>query len=219
MKVALFAKKDKPTIDQVITHLKKEFSEVAVFVGVLGDAFPVHFKDYESDLLISYISPWIIPSEILAKTKKWNLNFHPGPPEYPGIGCFNFAIYDSAKEYGVTSHLMERKVDTGKIISVKRFPLLESYSVFDLSLKTYDVLFEIFLEVMDSVKRNQELPVCKESWKRNPYTRRDLEDLCSIEVYMKEKEIKRRIKATSYPNMPGAYIELFGYRFEYNSKR
>ena len=36
---------------------------------------------------------------------------------------------------------------------------------------------------------------------------------------MDKKEVENRIRATSYIDMPGAYIELFGYKFEYNPKR
>ena len=36
---------------------------------------------------------------------------------------FNFAIFDLAIQFGVTAHIMNPKVDTGKIIGVKRFPI------------------------------------------------------------------------------------------------
>ena len=75
------------------------------------------------DILISYISPWIIPPEVLNNTRMWNINFHPGSPEFPGIGCFNFAIFNSAEKFGATAHIMEPKVDTGKIIDVEYFSI------------------------------------------------------------------------------------------------
>lgn len=82
------------------------------------------------DILISYIPPWIVQETILEKTKMWNINFHPGPPKYPGIGGFNFAIFDSVKQFGATAHIMNPKVGTGKIIGVKRFSMSnhEKYS-------------------------------------------------------------------------------------------
>jgi hypothetical protein len=36
---------------------------------------------------------------------------------------------------------------------------------------------------------------------------------------MSEEEVKRRVKATQFPGMPGAYIKLYNYKFEYNEKR
>lgn len=219
MKINLFTKLDKPTVNEVINYLKKHFNEVTIYQGDRESPFPAKaFKEFP-DILISYLSAWIIPKEILDRTKLWNINFHPGPPEYPGIGCFNFAIYNKEKGYGVTAHLMNEKVDSGKIIAVKRFPLLETDSVYSLSIKCYEHMFSLFSEVIDLILREKKLPDCDEVWKRKPYTRKELEELCKISSNMTEEEIARRIRATTYPNMPGAYVDIFGYTFEYNPNR
>lgn len=219
MKVVLLSKKDKPNVDKVIAYLKDKYDDVAIFAGKLGDPFPPGLKDYAADVLISYISPWIIPAQILKKTKIWNINFHPGPPAYPGIGCFNFAIYNGEKEYGVTAHLMERKVDTGKILGVKMFPIEEPISVYDLSIKSYEQMLLLYFEIMDSILSRKSLPDCNEKWLRKPYKRRELEELCRVNPDMPQEEIKKRVRATTYPNMSGAYIELYGYKFEYSVHR
>ncbi len=65
--------------------------------------------------IISFVSPWIIPENLLNSAQKAAINFHPGPPDYPGTGCYNFALYEGTKKYGVTAHHMEKKVDTGNI--------------------------------------------------------------------------------------------------------
>src|SRR4030095_109021 len=91
--------------------------------------FPQDLHNWKGDLIISYLSQWIIPQLLLEKAAVAALNFHPGPPEYPGIGCTNFAIYDNVDEFGVTCHHMAARVDTGKIIAVKRFPVYESETV------------------------------------------------------------------------------------------
>tara|TARA_B100000315_G_C14171228_1_gene404646 strand:- start:339 stop:515 length:177 start_codon:yes stop_codon:yes gene_type:complete len=55
---------------------------------------------------------------------------------------------------------------------------------------------------------NDLLSKSNEEWKRKPFTRRELDRLCVISKDMTEDEIERRIKATTYPGKPGAYIEL-----------
>ena len=75
-------------------------------------------KKYE--YLISFLNPIYIDSKIRKKIKKNSFNFHPGPPEYPGFGCYNFALLNNTKFYGSTIHLMNDKFDNGKIISVKK---------------------------------------------------------------------------------------------------
>jgi len=219
MKILVFTKRGKPGTEEVIKYLGTHFHEVVTYAGERGDKFPVKAFIHKPDILISYISPWIISSNLLNQTKKWNINFHPGPPNYPGIGCTNFAIYNSEKEFGVTAHIMEEGVDSGKIIGVKRFPILETDDVYSLTIKNYGYLLILFYKIFDYIIRYKELPKCNEKWTRKPYTRRQLEELCRITPDMSREEIEIRIKATKFPRMPGAYTEFYGYRFEYNPNR
>ena len=215
MKVLIFCK-EKPGLRNALSYLKLYTKDITVYKGSRKDKFPKEALKIKSDLTISYISPWIMPEKILKDTKKWAINFHPGPPEYPGIGCTNFAIYNEEKEYGITAHIMEPKVDTGRIINVVRFPILPKDTVYSLTQRCYDYLLIQFYKVIDYVFYNNKLPDSDEKWKRKPYTRKDLNKLCEIKPNMSKEEIKKRIKATTYPNMPGAYIEISGEKFIYN---
>ncbi len=219
MRIVLFIKKDKPATGEVIEYLSKRSDDFIFYAGAREDGFPEEAVISFQDILISYLSPWVIPEGTLKNTRLWNINFHPGPPEYPGIGCFNFAIYNGEKSYGVTAHLMDKSVDSGKIIAVKRFPLLPSDSVHSLSVKSYECMLSLFREVMDLVLAKGEIPDCGEKWQRKAYRREDLEDLCRIDPGMGKEEIEKRIKATTYPDMPGAYMDIVGYRFAYAPDR
>ena len=219
MKIILLGKDNKLGTGKVIEYLNAHFKEVKIFLGESKDKFPIEAGYYSPDILISYISQWVVPEEILNKTKLWNINFHPGPPNYPGIGCTNFALYNREKIYGVTAHLMEKKVDSGKIIAVKRFPILESDNVYSLTMKSYRLLLSLFFEILDYIVKNNSLPECDEKWTKTPFTRKQLEELCVITQNMSEEEVKRRVEATQFPGMPGAYIKLYNYKFEFNEKR
>ncbi len=217
--VVLFVKENKPNITEIKDFLTNHFADVYVFSGNRFESFPTEANDIKPDLLISYLSPWIIPKKTINNTKFWNINFHPGPPQYPGIGCFNFALYDESKEYGVTSHLMETKVDTGKIISVKSFEILKTETILSLSIKSYAFLYTLFIETINNILIHQCLPESTKKWARKPYKRTELENLCKIEMGMSKKEIQKRVKATTYPGMPGAYIEIEDFKFEFNPNR
>ena len=132
MKICFLTKIEKLGVKEAIAYTKKAVKNLDcldIYHGKPKDKIPEKLFNTKYDLLISYISPWIIPEIVLLKTKKWNLNFHPGPPEYPGIGCFNFAIYDSVDQFGATAHIMEPKVDTGEIIGVERFSITKNETV------------------------------------------------------------------------------------------
>ena len=217
MKVVLFAK-ERPGLNNAIAFLKIITSELIIYKGKVGDSFPEESIYYKPDLTISYISPWILPIDLLKATRKWAINFHPGPPEYPGIGCTNFAIYEEAYEFGVTAHVMEEKVDSGRIINVKRFPIQKRDTVYSLTQRCYDYILVQFYEVLNYIFKNNSLPKCNENWGRKPFTRRQFNNLCRITNDMTNEEIKRRIRAVTYPGMPGAYIEIFGEIFEYKNR-
>ena len=212
--VIVFAK-EKPFWKQSLCHIRKSLDDIKVFVGERTDPFPKEAYNLCPDLTFSYVSPWIIPKDILQATKKCAINFHSGPPEYPGIGCTNFAIYNEEKEFGVTAHLMSEKVDTGRIIAVERFPIVSGETVYSLSQKCYEYIHKLFIKIVDQVMLEDSLSFCGEQWLRKPYTRRELDALCEIRLDMNDDEINRRVKATTYPEMPGAYIKLGNHIFKY----
>jgi len=218
MKLAFLAKKEKPTVLEALSYMKEKGFQVEEYLGSISDNFPEKLRVESYDVIISYISPWIIPKEVLSKTSEHNINFHPGPPEYPGTGCFNFALYNEELSYGSTAHHMESSVDTGEIIAVSRFKISKEESVISLSEKTYSSMLDLFYKVMDSIKAGDIL-ISKEAWKRKPYIRKELEELSLISPDMTKEEIKKRIRSTYFPGKPGPYIEISGKKFEYNPQR
>ena len=116
---------------------------------------------------MSYLARWIVPAPLLARAAL-ALNFHPGPPEYPGYGCNNFAIYEGAREYGVTCHHMAPRVDTGAIVEVLRFPVLDSDNAGTLLARAYDFQLVLFYGVLGRIIRGEVLPVSSETWADSP---------------------------------------------------
>lgn len=212
-KILLIGKKDDARCMQAISFLKRDIFELDVILGKRGELFPKEFISWQGDYIISYLSPWILPKTLLQQARKAAINFHPGPPEYPGIGCTNFAIYEGVKSYGVTCHHMASRVDTGEIIAVRRFPVLPNDSVYALTQRCYKHLLVCFFETISLIISGQSFPKVSEQWGRLPYTRKELNELCRLSCDMDEDEIKRRIKAVTYPGMPGAYIEIAGQKF------
>jgi methionyl-tRNA formyltransferase len=214
----LFFAKDKPHLQESLTFLRKKGAKIFLYIGEWGDPFPKQSYLLKSDLTISYLSPWIIPPEILTNTRKWAINFHPGPPEYPGIGCTNMAIYNGENYFGVTAHLMEEKVDTGKIIRVTRFPVKNHETVYSLTMKCYDYIFILFKEVIEEIYATSSLQLSYEKWQVKPRTRKELEQLAEITSAMPREEVQKRIKAMTYPGMPGAFIKVHDFIFRHSEE-
>lgn len=211
-------KADDPDCARALEYCQTHFSHVTYCLGKWGDPLPENIRQWAGDYIISYLSRWVVSDELLQRAKKAAINFHPASPEYPGIGCNNFALYEDAREYGVTCHHMTSKVDTGRIIAVKRFPVHPEDGVEEILKSTYKNQMELFFEIVQIMAGGKELPVSEEKWTRPPFSRKQFEELFRITADMSRDEVKRRIRAVSYKQWH-PYVEIHGYRFEYKVKK
>jgi len=212
MEILFIGKKHDQNAKLASEYVKQIFPNTQIVFGARGEKFPDNLSGWKGDYLLSYLSPWIISKSLIERAKKGAINWHPGPPEYPGIGCTNFAIYNNEKEFGITCHYMLRKVDTGKIVEVERFPILENDTVFSITQKCYSLILNSFYRIVENISNNSRLPESNENWTRKPYTRKELDDLSEIKPDMTIDEIERRIKATTY-DKPWAFVDIKGKKF------
>lgn len=211
--VLFLGKKKDEHVERALNFCQLNFAEVTAHLGDWGDPFPEDTRHWEGEYIISNLSRWVVPGYLLKKAKVAALNFHPASPDYPGIGCNNFALYAEAKEYGVTCHHMASRVDTGPIIAVKRFPVFETDNVATLLSRTYDHQLTLFYEIISLILEGKELPVSEERWTRKPFSRKELDDLGRITPDMTKDEIARRIRATTFGAWKPA-IKLHDFVFE-----
>ncbi|WP_222424187.1 formyltransferase family protein [Desulfamplus magnetovallimortis] len=184
--------------------------DIEVHSGTADTPFPLE-PGRKTKVLISFLSPWIIPKHILDNVQDAQgtaINFHPAPPEYPGSGCYNFALYHGVTEYGATCHHMEAIPDTGKIIDTIRFPIYNCDTVFSLQHRTLDHMLILFYRIFPIITKNiclsetlegSKSSETSETWARKPYLKKELDKLCRITPEMSKEEIERRIRATQYP--------------------
>ena len=198
MKVLFIGKEGDSYSKTAADFIQLHFKNSVVIFSKRTDPFPLYLQQWEGDLIISYLAQWILPDSILQKARKAAINFHPGPPEYPGIGCTNFAVYNKEKEFGITCHHMLAKVDSGSIIEVRRFPVFENDTVYSITQRCYTEILHLFYKLISDVLTNQPLPQSNERWTRKPYTRKQLNELCELKTGMDKDEIDLRIKATTY---------------------
>ena len=140
MEILFIAKKEDENSLKASEYLKNIFPKSIIVFGKRKEKFPNELMSWKGDYILSYLSPWIIPGSLLKNARKGAINWHPGPPKYPGIGCTNFAVYNQEKEFGITCHHMLEKVDTGEIICVDRFPVSKTDSVFSITQKCYSII-------------------------------------------------------------------------------
>lgn len=216
LKVLMFSKKRNVFCDYAEAVLKSNFAEGEFLSirGAAGDHLDEELHWSRPEYILSFVSPWIIPKSLLASARRAAVNFHPGPPAYPGTGCYNFALYEGAREYGVTVHHMEEKVDSGDIIMTSYFDVSPFESVETMKLKSMNHLLYCFEKITRLISEGRPLPKSDETWKRRPFTRREMLELFRIDPALHDPaEIERRIRAAEYPGCPGAFIEAGGHEF------
>lgn len=210
--VLFLGKKNDADSLEALAFTQANFGPVTHALGGWGEPFNEDFYNGRFDIVVSYLSRWVVPEVVLRKASV-AINFHPASPDYPGIGCNNFALYDGAKEYGVTCHFMAPKVDTGEIIATKRFPILPSDDVASLIKRTYAFQKVLFFEVMSKLALGETLKPNGETWTRKPYSRKEFAELCKIDLTMNEAEIAKRVRATHYPPW-GPSIQVGAFTFQ-----
>ena len=175
---------------QIVNFSRDTLNSKEIFNSLDHDSYPA---------VISFLCPAIVPKALLKKSRL-NVNFHPGNANYPGIGSFNFALYEGVAEYGACCHHMAAKVDTGGIIYEENFPIAAEETVETLQVRTWMVLLELLSKFLRHYAAGErEFEADLKGWTRQPFTRRELNSLAILKRDMSEDEIARRKKACNYP--------------------
>jgi hypothetical protein len=189
MKKVLLYTKQNPWCDKVIDYCNKNFEVVA------HNTMDFYFPE-EVDYIISFLSPWIIPQNILNMAKYHAINFHPGSREYPGIGCYNFALFEGVNQYGCVCHEMLPKVDSGPIYEELLFPIYPHDTVQSLQDRTMLYMIVMFYEIMGKLLQVGTLEPKGVQWTRQPFTHADLTKLCEFST---DYDLRKWYNACYYP--------------------
>ncbi len=146
--------------------------------------------------LVSFCSAVIVPERLLAALPGPAYNFHPGPPERPGRYPPVFALYEGAKEFGITVHEMFAKVDSGPIIVAEWFDIPPGSDLESLEHLTLMHLLATFRRLAPHFARKPEpLPRQAIAWRGRKTAKADCDALCVVTPEMDEHERARRQRA------------------------
>ena len=184
-----------------------------------NEALPEQVLSWSGHYILSFRSLFILPRRLLERAQIAAINFHPGPPEYPGSGCINFALYDDAKEYGVTAHVMNEIVDNGLILNVRRFPIVSDDTVESLVTKSHDAALVQFQNIVEEMSSSDELRWKRllengsgEDWRGTARRISDLDSMQILAYPFDTQELKRRLRAVHSQAFP-LEIDIEGRRF------
>ncbi len=173
---------------------------------LVGRAVEVVEPSPEAELGISYLHPRRVPPEVLALPRRGFINFHTAPlPEFRGVAGINFAILEGVRLWGVTAHWMDATIDTGDLIEVRRFPILpDEETALSLDLRSQNVLFQLYLDVVDTLLAGEDLPREAQGAGGRYISRRDFEAARRILPSDPPELRERKRRAFFYPPHEGA---------------
>ncbi len=156
-------------------------------------------KNKKLDFIFCYRSFYILKKKLIDQSKYGAINFHPGTPNFRGIGAVNFAILNQCSHYGSTAHYINEKIDSGKIIDVTKFQLRKKESVDKVLSRTHQIMFKQAIKIFENLFKNKNYYLKKKSkyqWSKKLYTIKDLEKLYEIKSLDNRVKLDRIIQAT-----------------------
>lgn len=89
---------------------------------LLWPATTAFIQSFHPDLILSLFSKEIIPERIFTIPPRGCINLHPAPlPHFRGVSPTFWILANGEKTAGVTLHVIDAGIDTGRIISQKLF--------------------------------------------------------------------------------------------------
>ena len=218
--VVLFMGRNNCSYSKRIKKLLKKNSKKFYYFesSRIGEKINKKYLKLNYDYIFCFRSFYILKNNILKKVNNAAINFHPGPPEYRGTGCVNYALYRNSRFYGCTAHLINEKVDNGKIIDIKKFNISKKNSISEVLIKTYEVMTSLAISTIKNIKRNPDFienQILKNKnikWSNKIKTFKDLNDFYQINTNIKKNNFLNKIRATDTPKFK-PYIKLHGKKF------
>lgn len=149
--------------------LKMQPSPVKVFAQEAGipvlqpdklkdPAFIEQLKQFNADAFV-VVAFKILPAEVFNIPPKGTINLHASLlPRYRGAAPINWAIINGEKETGVTTIVINERVDQGNLLLQKRVPIGPDMTAGELHDILADIGAELLVETLDGIERNELTP-------------------------------------------------------------
>ena len=202
-KILFFGRKNDIYSEKILCFLKKKFKNVSFFFSSkYVEKINKNIYSWKGDYILCFRSYLILPNKVIKNAQIAAINFHPGPPKYRGVGCLNYALYNDEKEYGVTAHIMNSKIDYGKILMVKRFKIKKNQTLDFILNQTHKYLYNIAMDFIKMIK-NKSLNINKlsnkfknEKWSRIIKKKKDLDNFYILKKNMSLNKFNKKLRAT-----------------------
>ncbi len=139
---------------------------------------------YSYEYLFSIVNSIVLDKDILATPIKSAINYHDSLlPKYAGLYATFWALINDEKKHGITWHLVDEGIDTGKILSQAEVDIDQEDTSSSLNMKCYEAAIKSFPEMLkllsEDISKLQEQDFAKRSYFGASYRREDSCSICS----------------------------------------
>jgi methionyl-tRNA formyltransferase len=167
----------------------------------------------DKNILLTYNTNIIIPGEIL-KNFRYRFNIHAASTQFPGRDPHHWAIFDGAKQYGATLHVLEEKVDSGEIIDVRIFEVTDEDTPYSLLEKSDKLSLDLMIWLLDSIYAGKDFSKAsaKFEWNGPKRKRQDFMNIldCTNDT---EEMLNRKYRAFYHPTYKNLFVQKGDFKF------
>lgn len=162
-------------------------------------------KEIEPDIIV-VLAFRILPEEVYSLSKLGTFNIHASLlPAYRGAAPINWVIINGEKKTGLTSFLLEKKVDTGSILLTKEFDIPDGFTAGDLHNALMPISADLACETCELLLTGNYQLIPQDELKASKAPKLFPED-CRIDWSLPADRIRNFIHGTS--PYPGAWTIL-----------
>ncbi len=154
----------------------------------------------------------IVPKHIIDLVEGNCYNLHPASAKYPGFDPIGMALYHQDNEFGAVLHQIAPKVDSGAIVSERKFSFNANATRTDIAIEAYKLGARLVTEYSELLADNlTPLPINdKLQWNENYRSSRQLvRDMNKVDYELPIEEQLRRYKAFGDCNPEAGLKEIY----------
>jgi methionyl-tRNA formyltransferase len=180
--------------------------------SIKSDDAVMTLEEIKPDIIIVAAYGQILPERILNLPKYGCVNVHASLlPKYRGAAPINRAIMDGEQEGGVTVMYMEKGLDTGDMLYVKKMSIPDDMDAGEYHDALSELGSEALLEFLDDFQNGKAYRE-KQDDSQATYAAKILKDELLIDFSLPAKKVVDFIRGTA--PFPGSYFMLKGKRIK-----
>lgn len=182
-------------LEENITILQPEKLKDETFVSEL--------EEIKADLFV-VVAFRMLPEIVWSMPRKGTINLHGSLlPKYRGAAPINWAIIQGEEETGVTTFLIDKEIDTGRILFQAKEAILPEDNVESLYVRLQELGAELMMTTLDAIEADNYTPL-PQSEEAATHAPKIFKETCQIDIEGSCIDIHNFIRGLS--PYPGAWM-------------